>query len=137
MKSKISILMTVIILLTFSGCPSKTLPKLFVTEDSRKIQVYPGFSVWNDEHVYEYEDYYTFIEDKEFITLETGSVLKLNFNIKPKSYTVEILVNDFKTPIEVVKNKIVLPARSGIVLFEVSGEWNQGSVSYIFGVNIE
>ncbi len=76
---------------------------------------------------------------KDMLELEVApnSSLELNFSSEPDKVRVNIWEDD-KELKQVVNNmEITSPDKEGLVVYEVIGEWEQGTVYYAFSVEVE
>ena len=80
---------------------------------------------------------YELAETFETIEAEKGAILKLQLEKNP--YSIEIKQEDEKgsiSEVQLTENEITLPLEKGYFIYEITAEWNEGTVSYIFDVNV-
>jgi hypothetical protein len=65
------------------------------------------------------------------------SVINLDFSDKPMSITVNIWQGNNIIKQAVTNNKIVVSESKGLIIYEVVGEWSQGTVCYAFLVQVD
>ncbi|MFG3612901.1 hypothetical protein [Rummeliibacillus stabekisii] len=68
-----------------------------------------------------------------------SSKLKIVFKNEPKKNTISVskwLTNNQVEDVELNKNTIVLPQEKGIYVYDVSANWEKGSASYAFAIEI-
>lgn len=136
----------------FLGCNSaegaalSTPPELIITVGNKSITAILGTYSWN---IYNKDGSVTSIKadsaappelvkyQKETLSVKAKSSIVLNFDSKPKNYTVSIWQDDNPIIQEVTDGVIVAPQQKGLVIYEVSVEWKQGTANYAFSVNID
>lgn len=71
------------------------------------------------------------------INIEPNAEILLKFNREPMNYTVSIWDNDQPTTLEVIKDKLTIPEYSGVLIFVVKANWDEGTAYYAFSINVK
>jgi hypothetical protein len=71
------------------------------------------------------------------LTVSPKSTITLNFSDKPENISVNIWQGNGIIKQEVTDSKVITPEIKGPVIYEVSTDWNQGTVCYAFLVIVD
>ncbi|MFF5995607.1 hypothetical protein AAGS61_12785 [Lysinibacillus sp. KU-BSD001] len=77
-------------------------------------------------------------EELQNISVAKNSKLKFSFEKKPLSISVYQHDQEKKlTTVDVKENELTLPADEGYYMYEVTAEWQQGVITFIFDVEVK
>lgn len=77
------------------------------------------------------------VKDSIPLTVSPKSSLTLRFKNEPAAFTVNLWQGDQSIKQPIADNMIVVPETKGNAVYEVIGNWDQGTVYYAFLVNVD
>ena len=141
MKKKVLIIVSVFIaiLLISLSIYNSQIPDLKLTQNNKEIKSLKCPYSWNTLLKHEIRDYATPLEltkTLEATSVEPNTILNLNFN--KKTDNIEISLWSEKSVKELIgMNAIGVPSEKGIYVYRVIGNWKQGTVGYVFKINVK
>jgi hypothetical protein len=77
------------------------------------------------------------VKDSTPLTVPPGSTLTLSFSGNPEEITVDVWKDNEPVRITIIDGKIITPESEGLIVYEVTGTWEQGTAWYAFLVDVE
>lgn len=124
---------------------SESLPILKVVSDNSSIKAEMSASSWtihNNDGTYSSIESLAqtpieIVKDMDSLEVSPESKLQLDFSDDPKDITVTIWKENKQSDQVSTDMKITLPDLEGLLIYEVIANWKEGTIHYVFSVDIE
>jgi hypothetical protein len=75
------------------------------------------------------------VENQKLVDVTPNTEVRLNFETQPTNY--QVMIWDTNNNIKGTYDEVVLSEYNGKVIYEVLAQWEQGTVSYAFSLNVK
>lgn len=137
MKKIFIILFSLSLVIILSSCSKSSEPPVLKVEyNDKSINATVGTNSWNNVQSC-YPAPSDLADDEIPIKVKPESKLSLVFKNNPESIEAEINENKKLIPQKIEDYKVTVPKSGSRILYELTGNWKQGTVHYWFVVDVE